>query len=303
MSERPHLTFYLPHKVRKRARNGQHNFFNLIEDIAKNARFSVDFQPARPNDLAAARTSKGYAIQLMTEPVHARALTVRKAYHYPFWAIEDVAARWDWPVARAPFSPADKPKEAEGFFRRWQMRLFGDAPSHATCEGYVYVPLQGRLLSHRSFQTMSPMDMLRVILAHDDRPVVATLHPTEDYSDAELRAVQDLADANARLTVTKGEMERWLQGCDYVATQNSAVAFNGYFFRKPCVLFARIDFHHIAANVADLGAVQAVSQAPDMAPDYAAYVHWFWQEMCINAGRADARERITARLRRAGWPV
>ncbi len=43
-------------------------------------------------------------------------------------------------------------------------------------------------------------------------------------------------------------------------TQNSAVAMTGYFFHKPSVLFGRIDFHHIAANVHELGVDEAFRQ-------------------------------------------
>jgi len=94
-----------------------------------------------------------------------------------------------------------------------------------------------------------------------------------------------------------------LKTCDYIVTQNSSVAFDGFFFAKPSVLFGQIDFHHIAANVSELGAAAAIRQAPHMTPDYAGYVHWFWQEMSINAGRPEAEQQIKAALSRAGWPI
>lgn len=98
-------------------------------------------------------------------------------------------------------------------------------------------------------------------------------------------------------------MSDLLGRCDYIVTQNSSVAFNGYFFGKPSLLFRKTDFHHIVVQadidqlVAGFEAVQTIQ------PDYAAYVHWFWQKKSINAGRPEAEDMIAARLKRFDWPV
>ncbi|MFT7191543.1 MAG: hypothetical protein ACI9AQ_002113, partial [Dinoroseobacter sp.] len=34
-------------------------------------------------------------------------------------------------------------------------------------EGFVYVPLQGKLLAYRSFQSMSPIEMVQVLAERD----------------------------------------------------------------------------------------------------------------------------------------
>jgi hypothetical protein len=98
-------------------------------------------------------------------------------------------------------------------------------------------------------------------------------------------------------------MEHHLQHCDFVVSQNSAAAFAGYFFGKPALLFGKIDFHHIAepANMAQLP--DSFDAAVTARPAFDRYVHWFWQENCINAGRADARAKILARFQRFGWPI
>jgi hypothetical protein len=69
------------------------------------------------------------------------------------------------------------------------------------------------------------------------------------------------------------------------------------------VLFAQIDFHHIALNVADLGAEQALALAETHAPDFDRYLYWFLQEQCINASRPDAGHQILTQMRRGGWPI
>lgn len=304
MNEPRRATFYLEDGLRQSAEAGQHNFLGLVAEVLRAAGFELAYRPDSAEERAASAARPGYALFHMAEPGHDRALTLRRVYHYPFWAIEPSARRWEWRVAQADFpAGAVERAEADRFYRFWQTRLFGEAPAQATREGFVYVPLQGRLLQHRSFQSCAPLDMLRAVLAHDPREVIAGLHPKEVYSDEELAALDQLEQSTPRLTVTLGGMERWLAGCDYVATENSSAAFNGFFFGKPAVLFARSDFHHIAADAARLGVENALRMAPQMQPDYAGYLHWFWQQVSINAGRPDAKDRIRAALLRAGWPV
>lgn len=304
MSGTRHLAFYLEDGLRQSGQAGEHNFLRLIAEVAQEAGFTLDWRPDTEAERAASASRPGYALLHMAEPPHDRALTIRRVYHYPFWAIERSSQRWEWEVARSRF-PAHRPprKEAQRFYRYWRGRLFGAAAEQATRAGFVYVPLQGRLLQHRSFQSCTPLEMLGAVLAHDDRPVIAALHPKESYSDEELTELLRLERDTPRLSVRLGEMPALLAGCDYVVTQNSSAAFNGYFFGKPAVLFAQSDFHHIAADATRLGAPEALRAAPQMQPDYAGYIHWFWQQMSINAGRPEAKEKIRGRLRAAGWPV
>lgn len=302
MGEARILRFYLDPGLRRSAEAGQHNFIAKIAQVAQDAGFRVEYRANSAQNRAKSALRRGYAMFHMEPPTNARGLTFRRAYHYPFWGVEPMAERWQWHVARAAFDPASVPrKEADRFAAFWRKRLFPDlAPRD---DGFVYVPLQGRLLDQRSFQSMSPLDMIETVLARDPRPVVATLHPKETYTAAEHEALQALAEKHPRLAVETGQMERFLPACSYVATQNSSAAFNGFFFEKPAILFGQVDFHHIAANVPALGADSAFEALPGMRPDYAGYLWWFWQEMSINAGRPEAGEKIAVAMRRAGWPV
>ncbi len=299
------LRFYLDDGLRQSAETGQHNFIALVARVAEAAGYRVEYRRNSEAERMKSATRRGYSMFHMDDPFHDRALTMRRVYHYPFWAIEPSARRWEWHVARAHFDPSGVArKEADRFYGFWQERLFGDAPARSCRAGYVYVPLQGRPLDHRSFQTCCPLDMIRQTLRHEpDLPLVVTLHPGEEYTLRERQALEDLSRKNPRVRVESGQMERWLEGCNYVVTQNSSAAFSGFFFAKPAVLFAQIDFHHIAANVDVLGVKGAFDNVRDMEPDYAGYIHWFWQEMSINAGRPEASDRIRAAFARAGWPT
>lgn len=305
MTESRLLTFYLHNSLRRRAEAGRHNFINKISQVVEASGWAVRFEPHDEASLIASAQRPGYAMFHMEAPFHDRALTMRRVYEYPFWAIEETAKRWEWPVARQQFIAPQAPRaEVDRFFRFWRNRLFGDIAQSPQQQGFVYVPLQGRLLHHRSFQSCSPIDMLEAVLAHEQsRKVIATLHPKEKYTSAEMAALEGLRSQNSRLEIETGKMRDLLAGCDYVATQNSSAAFFGYFFQKPAVLFGQIDFHHIACKVSDLGVAQALDQAPDHRPDFAAYLYWFWQEQSINAGLDTVTDRIRSRLLPAGWPL
>ncbi|MEP1933334.1 MAG: hypothetical protein ABJJ37_18830, partial [Roseibium sp.] len=193
---------------------------------------------------------------------------------------------------------------ARQFYLFWQKRLFSDAMKTFGWDGFVYIPLQGRLTQCRSFQSCSPIEMIRQTLLHEPkRRVIAALHPKETYSEEDFAALEALDAKFDRLELRMGEMESLLPRCDYVVTENSSVGFSGFFFGKPCVTFANIDFHHITADVGRLGVEGAFDAVRGPVPDFAGYVWWFLQKMSINAGRPEAEEKIRTRFSALGWPV
>ncbi|WP_299349151.1 hypothetical protein [uncultured Shimia sp.] len=301
MSGNSTATFYLPDGLRESAEAGEHNFIGKIEAVVRAADMDVTFRPpsqARAGD-------KGFSLFHMQNPLNDRGVTIRRAYFYPFWQIERSNQRWDWDVARARFQvqPEDR-QDAQNFYKFWQKRLFQEPLRDVGRDGFVYVPLQGRLLEQRSFQECSPMRMLQHVLDSDPaKRVIAALHPKEHYGPDEISALEALESKVDRLEIRLGDMEPLLAHCDYIVTQNSGVAFSGFFFGKPSVLFAKIDFHHITANVSDLGVQGAFDAIGDHDPDYAGYVWWFLQQMSVNAGRPEAEDKIRNRLSALGWPV
>jgi len=296
------VRIYLHRSLLSRAEAGQHNFIALMHRVLERAGFDLAFLPEKTRPTL----GNGLSLVHMKPPIGSHGLTFRRVYHYPFWQIERTEKRWDWEVARTPFDP-DKVDiaRAQRFQTAWRRRLYGGDEAPAPSDGYVYVPLQGRLVEHRSFQSMSPLHMLETTLSNDTgRWIVATLHPRETYQQTEIDAFKRLARAHPRLRLdTTGSSADHLRRCAYVVTQNSSVAFDGFLFDRPAILFAQIDFHHIAQNVIQIGAEEAFSRVLIERPDFARYVHWFWQDQSINAGRPEAEEKIAARFRSLGWPV
>ncbi len=288
-----------------RAKRGNFNLINKITQVFEAGGYRVQLKRNSEAERAKSAARRGYSLFHMDEPFHPRALTLRKAYFYPFWRIEASAKRWEWGIAKAGFDPnAVDGDEASAFCRFWRQKLFGSSAQPQPSEDMVYVPLQGRLLEQRSFQFASPLAMIEAVLMHDrDRQVIVGLHPSETYIPEELDALRALVDKYPRLRLSAEPMDVLLTRCDYVVCENSSVAFAGYFFHKPAVLFAKIDFHHIAANVAAIGVADAIRNGPELDPDYDRYLCWFLKLTAINGGSDQVESQITRVVRAHGWRI
>lgn len=295
------LTLYLDPATLARLRRGEHTFFGRLVAAVRGQGWQVEAEPDSLANRLAAPGKPGYALCHMEEPTHERALTCRRTYVGAFWHIEAQAGRWLWPVSHETFRPDEVPAEpAQRFATQLRHRLWPDPPGIRDA-GYLLVPLQGRLTQQRSFQSMSPVAMLETLLARTDRPLRAFLHPREVYSAEERAALDALVSRAPRLSLATSGAPAALPGCHAVATENSALAFEGYILGKPALLFAGADFHHIAASVPRDGLEAAFAPCPT--PDFARYLFWFLRERAINAGSDACEAQILAALRRHGWPI
>lgn len=300
MPEPLQLRIYLHQAELAQVRRGRLNFVQKLRTALEARGWQTEVLRSGERARRQAPDLPGYALYYMEKPTHDRALTFRRSYHFPFWRIEAVAERWRWPVAQMPFGPQSiDPDQARDFAARLAARVLpGPKPQRGD---HVLIPLQGRIREARSFQTISPLQMVARV-AETGRPAHATLHPKEEYSSDDIAALNALATRYPNLTIG-GETRALLRNCAFVATQNSAVAFDGYILGKPAVLFAQVDFHHIGLNVADMGVAAALAAAPDYRPDFARYLFWFLQQQSINMSGDHAEAKIIAALRRCGWPV
>ena len=305
MDDTKKLRIYLHRELLEQARTGEHRFLGLVDQAVSGQGWDVSYHRDTAEERLKSAKRRGKALFHMDDPYHDNALTFRLVYHMPFWQIEKSAKRWEWDVARASFDKASVDKaDARQFHRFWAHRLFGDAVDDATKEGFVYVPLQGRLLDHRSFQAMSPAEMvLATVEQEPDLPIVLTLHPKETYSADEMTALEEICAAYPRVVIGEQGWLAYLSECNYVVTQNSSAALAAMFFRKPSVLFGRVDFHHICGNVQQDGIEDAFRKAKSGGHPFTPYLKWFFQDHTINAGRDDVQDQILERMRRFGWDI
>lgn len=308
MSTPDTLSMYLQEGALERAKAGKNPLASRFATIAKQRGLRFATRPIDAEQRLRALARNEFAVCQMVAPFAKNMLVIRPAYLPAFWRIEDTAERWQFEVAQRSFDPDSiSARNARAYVKDLRKRRFGARVPAPKRDGYVFVPLQGKLSLKRSFQQASPLDMLVQVLAKSGgRRVVATLHPRETMTDWEKGALSRIAAQNPRLTVAEGPAEKWLPGCDYVVTQNSGAAFEGFFWHKPAVLFGRSDFHHICANVSALGVDGAFARAEEMLaepPDFDRYLTWFIRDNCVNPANAYSPRRIVQTLARRGWTL
>ena len=281
-------------------RKGEHGFMPALRKAARRRGFDLSIR----EDSAGARKLAGRAgahtLFHMAEPLEQDSLCFRKVYAEPFWQLAKTGSRWRRPVARAPFE-AQPCEEAAQYFEHWANRLHDIENKAVRDDGFIYMPLQGKLLRHRSFQTMSPAEMIQTTLAQTQLPVRATLHPNESYSKAELDLLKEISALDNRFQLVEMPMEKALESCSYVVTENSSAGFHAFFYEKPVILFAEIDFHHICLRVRDEGSKAAFEKITQHQPDFASYVHWFWGNHAINVEDANAGAQLAKRMKKLGF--
>jgi hypothetical protein len=282
------LHFHLQAGQRRLAENPSHIIGQIVKTL-RNAGWEIQIE--RPHE---ALDLSGYHL-VHNQPIsRANFLNLRPCYIPHHYRIEDTNDRWEWQIAHEVFTPSGG---KEWFLRYWQQRLFKGHDIFSG--GYIFMPLQGKLLERRHFQSASPVDMIKATLASDPaRKIIATLHPKENYSTEERAALANMGD---RFTLSDRASIELLAGCDYVVTENSALALIGYFARKNAVLFARIDFHHIATTMTNTTAktfVQVLQPQP-----FGSYLHWFFKENALSDRSDTIEAQITHRLRHFGWPI
>lgn len=305
MAEPRILRIYLDPTMLRLAREGGFGFVSAVTKTFEAQGFRVDLVRNSYDQRAKSGARRGYSLFLMDDPFHTKALTMRKAYYYPFWRIEATSERWEFDVAHKSFDPGEIDTIlAQNWYEKWRKWLFKKGPSEATRDRMIYVPLQGLLNDHRSFQTMSPLNMIQEVQQYaGDRRILLGLHPGETYEPEELAALETICAEDSRISVQTGGMEDALKTCDFVVTQNSTAALSAMFFGKPAALFAKTDFHHILPNVGDHGPKEAMRIAEGAALPYAPYLYWFIQLNAIKADEEGAGPKIIAACHRHGWEI
>lgn len=294
------LNVYLHPPVLHMAQAGKLGFLNRMRALLEPRGWQITVRHSGQKARAEAPSQPGYALFNMERPTHDRALTFRLAYHYPYWRLERLAERWRWPIAQTPFDPARiEEHAAQNFARRLRARV---RPGPDPVAGdHILIPLQGHIRRQRSFQTASPVQMIRAAAA-TGRLCVATLHPKELYDDGDHAALDRLTGEYPNLTIG-GQTMTLLRDCAFVVTQNSSVGFDGLILGKPVVLFGQSDYHHVCLNVSQLGAAEALARAPLHRPPVEKFLDWFLRRTSLDMMAVDADDRLLAAMRKGGWPV
>ena len=97
-------------------------------------------------------------------------------------------------------------------------------------------------------------------------------------------------------------IEALIANCAYIVTLNSTAVFEGILQRKPSILFAKSDFHHIFPTVKSAAeAPEAFARVEAKNMLFMKYLYWYLRMNAADLRRADAPAKILEMLAEAGW--
>lgn len=242
---------------------------------------------------------------------HPRLLNTGIAYIYPFWNLDPWGIRALSSIRLAPFDEAavDGNAAAE-FAARLRKRLVGPRVSRYPQakvstdlpKGHIAVFLQSEV--HRQVAEtchLSLRQMLEALLARQDaRPIVVKPHPRD--TDPETRSyLLRLTQRDARLRVVDANIHDMLSRASVAVTINSAVGIEAHLHHVPVVLCGQTDFHHAAVTVTrprDMDAGMDTAESTSWPHD--AFLYWYFNGHCLNAGKPDLPDDFLAKLSALG---
>ncbi len=235
--------------------------------------------------LQAAGEHEDYAIVQKALTLKENVYSIRLLGCRPYLTVEKAGLRSEFRMARAKFQPDEE--ELQRLQKRClpiSKRVFKSEirPSDRSPQGAILVPLQGQLLSRRSEDDMSAIEML-LYLRHicPEREIKYRLHPNYDYEKEELDALQETAYECALVRSTE-DLDIALNHATLVASLNSTVALRGYFWHRPALFFGDIDFSHIGLRFDDgFNFAQRLAAFESEPKNFDAYLAWYFSQMAV----------------------
>ncbi|MCF6272654.1 MAG: hypothetical protein L3J37_05595 [Rhodobacteraceae bacterium] len=302
---RKKLILHARPKMRAHIDQGQHAFSNVLRSSFEARGFLVKTGANSPVARWLAEKDRNLHIFHLGGATGPRALNMRRAFFHPFWSIEKPGSRHWGRMAQKTFDPAlIDARAARQFFANTCKRILPKEPAPFTASDYALIPLQGKLLKHRKWQYADLATMVDTIRTHDPtREIYLKPHPGETYTEAEKALLAQQCQLS-KVRLVEGDIQSLLANAAYLVTHNSAAAFEGLLHRKPAILFAKADFHHIfptVKNPASAAAAFGLAQSPLV--DVEKYLYWYLQLNCINAWREDAGGKAVKMIAEAGWQL
>jgi len=283
---------------------GKFRFINRLSAVLTQQNWAVSYREKRRGDAISDRLDRAYHLHEITGARGARGLNFRRAYFYPWWMFDHPHQRYGGRIGALTYEAAQiDASAARAFYDDLQRHYLADW-ARGNPDGPALVPLQAELTRKRAWQFSNLEGIVAQIRTHDPgRQIVLKPHPKLIYSGPEKALLAQLA-MQDHVHVVEGPMSEMLGGAAYVATHNSATAFEAMVLGIPSILFALADFHHICPVVQTRSdAASAFARLHGPKPDFARYLYWFLEQNCLHAGRDDAYARIATQLAECGWPV
>lgn len=232
------------------------------------------------------------------------------SYLRGFWYFDEVAPRQMSSIRLLEFRQGRiKQEKADAFFEELRAKYldpnwkFGNQPplenGFEPERGCISVFTQNFAGPQyfRDFYTEIQM-VEGVIASRGDRRVYIKAHPNQSKADKKI--LQQYHDPTAGIEVVEQNIHTLLAASDLVVTMTSAVAFEGFLHRVPCVLGGQSDFHHNAITCMDINKLgDAMQAAMSREFPFEKYLYWFLAEQCHRPQKKQQARRIVLRKMQA----
>jgi len=196
------------------------------------------------------------------------------------------------------FDPFEVPEgAADGFFNGLRARTLIDFGYPFGMEDFVLVALGSDEPVVEGLRPFSNADVVKHGMDHEPhRQIIVTAVDGLDASSLEIYRQQ------GRISISAAPIDRLLDACAFVVTQNSQVGLRAALHRKHGIQMAACGFHHLLRNpTRDQRIKKSFNRVHRDAPAFEKYVQWLFEIQAIDARKKTAPQEVLLKIQDLGW--
>lgn len=248
------------------------------------------------------RELTGRAVYINPDVLPRGTLAICQSLLPDFWHIETTLVPSEMKLTDQEFDEdlVHEKRSAE-FFLKWHKRFKDEFEFSYGVEDYILIALTKDLSAPNAPKAFDSFEMIDHVLTFEPtRPVVIRLPDDAKYTQEEFERLTAY-DMHERVTFSKANIDRLLDGCAYVVTQDSPVGVKAFFHLKNVIQYAPSPYHHIAEKpYLEKRLIRSFNRANRARPNYSAYAYWLFHGACIDASGTGGKERLLKALHQIG---
>lgn len=262
----------------------QYNLGEALRDIGMEVQFFADSFECWKR----AADDPVYSVFEGRVPLHANAANMVQLLDSDYWLLtgyEDQSC----------FNPNAEPEgSASGFFDRMVDQTCIPFQYPFGLSDFVLVVLGADEPAVAPVRPFTNVEMVKLALEHEPHRQVVVY--TEQ--DVDLSAFRN----SGRVSVSRSSIDRLLDACAFVISQDSQIALRGFLHRKHCIQMAACGFHHLSRNpYRDQRIKKSFNRVHRDLPEFEKYIKWLFKTQAVNAYDARGVEKMMAKIQNLGW--
>jgi hypothetical protein len=247
-----------------------------------------------PDDVAAWATSTDQPVFSIFQDrvaMHARAASITRLLDTDYWLFNGM-------IDESAFNAEDVPEgTADAFFDTLSLATLIDFEFPFAMEDFVLVALGPDEAVVDGVRPYNNAQMVKHAMDHEPhRQIILT---AVDGLDAQALEVYR---GRGRISISAAPIDRLLDACAFVVTQDSQVGLRAMLHRKHGIQMAACGFHHVMRNPQrDQRIKKSFNRVHRDAPAFEKYVQWLFESVAIDAQKESATDEVMNKIQRLGW--